>query len=223
MEMKTQLTDPRKLKPNPWNTNSVSVDNMEKLKNSIKDLGFVTAVVVRELPSGELEILGGQHRVETAIAMGLKEVPTINVGRIPDVKAKKIGLVDNARYGSDDTISLAKLIEDIGMSADQLADFLPFTQQDFESISKAVMIDLDSLDMAVGDDDDLGVEVEDLKKKTKPERTHEVLKFRLSLADSERVRQKIEATMKSEGLHDDDELTAAGLALAFLLLNKAAT
>ena len=215
--MQTQLISPKELQRNPWNSNRVSPENMAKLKASIADLGFVSAVVVRELPTGELQILGGQHRVETAVEMGLKEVPCINVGRITDAHAKKIGLVDNARYGIDDTISLAKIFDEIGMTSDQLAEFLPFTEQDFESITKAVSYDLDNLDML--DEDDMDVDVEEVKSK-RVEKTHDVLKFRVTLADAERIRQRIESTMKSEGLVDDDELTAAGSALALLLLSK---
>lgn len=218
--MQTLLANPSKLKPNPWNTNKVTPENMAKLEKSIRDLGFVSAVVVRELPDGTLQILGGQHRVETAVAMGLKEVPCLNLGSVPDAKAKKIGLVDNARYGVDESIGLAKLLEDIGLSSTELAEFLPFTQQDFESITAAVNFNLDDLEMGIDEDEDLDVDVDDLKKATKPVKTHDVLRFRLPLGDAERVRQLVERTMKAESLHDDDELTAAGMALAILLLGS---
>jgi ParB-like chromosome segregation protein Spo0J len=215
--MQIQLRDPKTLRPNPWNTNAVGPENMKKLANSIRELGFVSAVVVRELPNGELQILGGQHRVETACDMGLTEVPTLNLGIISDVKAKKIGLIDNSRYGVDDTISLAKLYEEIGMSASELAEFLPFSEQDFETISRAVDIDIDNLDL---DDDDADGLAEETAKR--PEKTHDILRFRVSLGDAERIRQMIETTIKSERLQDDDDLTAAGSALAILLITAGA-
>lgn len=211
--------DPRTLSPNPWNSNHVSPDNMRKLRKSIEELGFVTAVVVRELPDGSLQILGGQHRVEVACDMGMKTVPVINVGRISDAKAKKIGLVDNARYGSDDTISLAKIYEEIGISSEELAAFLPFSQQDFDTISSAVDIDLDALELMGGEEDDKGLDPEEVRA-PKPARTHDFLRFRVTMGDAEKIRQLIEKTMKAEGLNDEDELTAAGMALAFLLLNS---
>jgi ParB family chromosome partitioning protein len=152
--MQTDLADPKTLKPNPWNSNRVSPENMRKLEASIRDLGFVTAVIVRELSDGSLQILGGQHRVETAVDMGLSKVPIINVGAIDDAKAKKIGLIDNSRYGNDDTIRLAKIYEEIGLSSEELAEFLPWSQLDFDTISAAVNIDLDALDMMQDGDDD---------------------------------------------------------------------
>ncbi len=217
--MQTELINPSKLKPNPWNSNRVTPENMRKLQKSITELGFVSAVVVRELPDGSLQILGGQHRVETAVEMGLKEVPVINVGRITDVKAKKIGLVDNARYGSDNTIDLAKLIEEIGLTSEQMAEFLPFTEQDFDSITKSVDYDLDNLEMGVSEEDDLDVDPDEVRA-PKPQKTHDMLRFRNSLGDAERINQLIEQTIKNNGLHDDDELTSRGLALSYLLLNK---
>jgi hypothetical protein len=48
------------------------------------------------------------------------------------------------------------------------------------------------------------------------------MRFRVPISDGERIRKRIETTLKAEGLNDDDELTAAGSALAFLLLNGAA-
>jgi ParB family chromosome partitioning protein len=218
--MQTDLADPKTLKPNPWNSNRVSPENMRKLEASIRDLGFVTAVIVRELSDGSLQILGGQHRVETAVDMGLSKVPIINVGAIDDAKAKKIGLIDNSRYGNDDTIRLAKIYEEIGLSSEELAEFLPWSQLDFDTISAAVNIDLDALDMMQDGDDDTP-DLDDIRK-PKPPATHEVMRFRVPISDGERIRKRIETTLKAEGLNDDDELTAAGSALAFLLLNGAA-
>ena len=110
MDYKIQSLDPKKLRPNPFNPNHVDPKNFAKLRKSIKDLGFASAVVVRELPDGTLQILGGQHRTQVAVEMGLKTIPVLNLGTIPDDKAKRIGLVDNSRYGTDDSLQLARQI-----------------------------------------------------------------------------------------------------------------
>jgi ParB family chromosome partitioning protein len=211
--------NPKDLKPNPWNTNRVSPDNMTKLKRSITDLGFTSAVVVRELPDGSLEILGGHHRCEAAIELGIKAVPILNLGVISDAKAKKIGLVDNSRYGVDDTIALAKLLEDMGVSSAEMAEFLPFTEADFDTVQRAVQVNLDELEFMDPDEDD-GPADDDMGERQRPQKTHEVLRFRVGLGEAERIRQLIEKTIKREGLDDSDELTAAGSALALLLFNQ---
>lgn len=215
--MEPTLLDPRVLRPNPWNTNKVSPDNMVKLKKSITELSFVTSVVCRQLSDGSLQILGGQHRTEAAIEMGLKEVPVLNLGTVEDNKAKKIGLVDNSRYGTDDTISLAQLYSDIGITSDELASFLPYSELDFDTVKRAIDIDLDDLDISL-DDEEQSVDPEQVKER--PQRTHDILKFRVSLGNAERLRQKIEKTIKREGFDSEtDDLTAAGEALSHLLLN----
>lgn len=213
--MKTLEVDPRSLVPNPWNSNKVGEDNMQKLKKSIQDLGFASAVVVRENSEGQYEILGGQHRTEAAIELGLDTVPVVNLGTIDDVRAKKISLVDNHRYGNDDVIQLAKIIEEIGEGAEDLEAFMPVSTADIDAVLNMVDLDLDNFDLDLDEDEDEPVDAD------RPERTpktHDVLKFRLSLRDAEEVRVLIEKTIKREGFTDNDEMTNAGDALAHLLL-----
>ena len=213
--MQSLEIDPKVLVPNPWNSNHVSPDNMDKLKRSIKDLGFASAVVVRELPDGTLEILGGKHRTEAAIELGLKKVPVVNLGALDDRKAKKIGLVDNHRYGNDDVLALAKIFEEIGEDAATLTNFLPVGQADIEAVIGSVDFDLDAFDMDIPEDED---EEDDGPAPERKAKTHDVLKFRINVADAERIRQLIERTMKDEKLDASDDMTNAGDALAFLLL-----
>lgn len=216
--MQSTTRHPKELKPNPFNPNRVGPDNMAKLKRSITELGFVSAVVCRELSDGTLQILGGHHRVEAAIELGLHEVPVLNLGPIDDVRAKKIGLVDNSRYGTDDTIQLARVLEEIGASTQELADFLPFSEADFDVVIRSTDINLDDLQMHMPEDDE---EPEDFEeRKPRDPKTHDVLRFRVPLADSERINRLIEKTIKREGLSEDDDLTAQGAALAILLLGS---
>ena len=214
--MEQALVDPRILKPNPWNSNHVDPKNWSKLRKSIKELGFTSAVVVRTLDDGSLQILGGQHRTEVAIDLGLAVIPVLNLGRISDEKAKKIGLVDNSRYGADDSLKLAKLIEEIGDP--DLTSFLPLQDEDLQAIMRAVDIDLDTLDVLPED----SPEEDDAPREERPDRplkTHEIMTFRVTCRDAEAIRTKIEKTIKKEGLDDgSDDKTLAGSALAILLL-----
>ena len=91
-----------RLRPNPWNTNSVGAQNFEKLKGSIEKLGFFKPILARELDGGQFEILGGEHRWRAAMEQGISTVPVISVGKISDLVAKQMSLVDNERYGEDD-------------------------------------------------------------------------------------------------------------------------
>ena len=106
------------LRPNPWNTNSVGAQNFEKLKGSIEKLGFFKPILARELDGGIFEILGGEHRWRAAMEQGISTVPVMSVGKINDLVAKQMSLVDNERYGEDDQIALQRLIEEIQSEID---------------------------------------------------------------------------------------------------------
>lgn len=212
--------DPRILEPNPWNSNRVPPDNMEKLKRSITELGFSTAVVVREIKDGKkvrYQILGGKHRVDAAVELGIPLVPVVNLGEIDDVKAKKIGLVDNHRYGNDEVMQLSKIFEEIGDDSNILSMILPVSQADIEAIIGASNIDLDSFDIEIDEPEEADPD-EERAPKERPLKTHEIMKFRMKLSDADRLRQLIEKTIKEESLADGDDMTNAGEALAMLVL-----
>lgn len=199
------------LRPNTWNTNHVSPENETKIKASLERFGFVRPIIVRENPSidGEYEILGGQHRWEVAIRMGYTQVPVINLGPIDDKTAKEIGLVDNGRYGEDDTLELADLLQSLG-NADELLSFLPYSGDDLDSIFSASDIDLSTLDMPAGNDapPDLGLSATP---------TTQIMRFKVPLEDAGRIERMMEATMKAQGFTGEDSLSNAGNALVHLL------
>lgn len=206
---KTETIDPALLVPNPWNTNVVSPDNEAKLEESIRRFGMFKPVVVRELDDGTLEILGGEHRAGVAKRMGLKKIPVINLGKIDDKKAKEISLVDNGRYGTDDTLQLAELLESLG-DADDISTFMPFSETDLASIFSSVNIALDDLDL---DDTEPAPSL----PKEKPIQTHTIMRFKVPVEDQSWVTDLIEKTMKSQKFTESDSLTNAGDALVYLL------
>lgn len=190
---------------------------MDKLRNSIRDLGFSSSVVVRELSDGRLQILGGRHRVLVAKEQGI-EVPILNLGKIDDVQAKKISLVDNQRYGNDDVDALASVLESLDIDTEGLAQLMPVSVADMNDIIRAsATIDLDDLDF-IGDEDDDSPPPE--APAERPAKTHEIVKFRLTMRDAENVRVKIENTIRDLGLKGGDEMSTAGEALAFLILGE---
>ena len=171
-------------------------------------------VVVRQLQDGTLEIIGGEHRWEASKSLGLKEIPVVNLGSISDKKAKEISLVDNGRYGADDTLQLAELLEDIGVGAEELAGFMPFTESDFASIFSSVNIALDDLDI----DPD-----EELPKTptSKSVQTHQIMRFKVPVDDVSVITDLIERTMKEQRFTDEDSLSNAGNALVYVLTQVA--
>ena len=203
---------PKDLQPNPWNTNHCSPELENRLDASIRRLDMFKPIVVRTLPDGSLQILGGQHRAESAIRVGLEQVPIYNLGQISDQKAKEIGLVDNSRYGSDDSLQLANLLRELGDVSD-LGEFMPFSDADFANIFSSTEIDLDMLDIP---DDRLEKEVPSTPAPASVQ-THQTMRFRVPIEDVENLSAKLEKVMRAQGFTEADSLTNAGDALVFVL------
>lgn len=205
------------LRPNPYNPNRVSAENEKKIRESIKRNGIFKPIIVRQVASvAGYEIVGGQHRWEQAKELGLKVVPIANLGEIEEKRAKEIGLLDNARYGADDTLSLSEILKEIG-NAEEIQSFLPYGETDLSAIFSATNIDLNTLDVGQNELKTEEIQTSDEGPAVKPTKTHTVMRFKIGLADAERVTKLIASTQKSQGLTTEDELTNAGDALIHLL------
>jgi ParB-like chromosome segregation protein Spo0J len=203
------------LNPNPWNTNRVTPENERRIEESLKRFaafgGFFKPITVRTLPDGSLEILGGQHRWEAAVRLGIKEVPIFNVGSVSDETAQAIGVVDNGRYGEDDPVALGALLKQIG-TPEELSKFLPFTEIDFTNLFAASSIDLDQL----------GLENSDAEKTPappKPPATHQLMRFKVPVEDVAVITERIEQVMREKNLTAEDSLSNAGAALVHIFKN----
>ena len=204
------------LRKNPWNTNQCSPDTERKIRNSLERNGMFKPIIVREVEGLDgWEILGGQHRWEQAIELGHATVPVANLGPIDDIKAKEIGVIDNARYGVDDSLAFAELLKEIG-DADDLQNFLPYGQSDLDLIFASSTIALDDLD---------ALEISEDPEKPEPaspkqEKTHTIVRFKVPLGDAERLTALIASTKKTQGFTASDDLTNAGDALVHLLSDQ---
>ncbi|RLX17933.1 chromosome partitioning protein ParB [Escherichia coli] len=182
--------DVANLRPNTWNTNSVGAQNFEKLKGSIEKLGFFKPILARELEDGFFEILGGEHRWRAAIEQGISTVPVLSVGKISDVVAKQMSLVDNERYGEDDEISMV--------------------------LAKEAAIDLEALEaLSRGSDEPV-----DTDKREKTERVgaeHQTMRFKVTFDASDRVAETIKNIIKEQAINTGNEMENAGEALVWLV------
>lgn len=211
MDYKIDQVHPDTLVPNTWNSNIVSPENEAKLDASLKRFGVFKPVIVRELADGTLQIIGGEHRAQSASRLGYSKIPVVNLGVISDKKAKEISLVDNDRFGEDDSFKLSELIGSLG-SMEEVASFTTFTDADLDSIFTSSSIALDELDALSLPSDEV-----DLPKE-KATQTHQIMRFKVPLKDVDAVTQKIEKAIKVQGFDDSDSLTNAGDALVHLLL-----
>lgn len=205
-----QVIEPNKLRGNPWNPNVLDPASEHKLDASLKRLGFFKPIIARELDAGVLEILGGHHRWESAVRLGLDKIPIINLGKVSDERAKEIGLADNGRWGHDDAGKLAEVFADLDI--DELTEFLPYSENDLSAIIATADIDLDDLDL---DDDDV-----DLGGDTKAPPTDTIMRFKVPVRDAEAISETIRRVVAEQGFDGSNALTNAGDALVHLLLGE---
>ena len=212
--LEIQQVSPLDLKPNSWNTNVVSVENEAKIEASMDRYGIFKPILVRTLDSGDFEILGGAHRTEAAIRKGIDLVPIINLGNLDDSRAKEISLVDNGRYGADDALKLTDLLNSLDSSHDEFSTFLPYSNDEIESLFSTTIIALDDLDL--DDDEDLDSEPVTLPTNTNKSQT-QIMRFKVNIEDAESVTKMFETIMKDQELTEEDSLTNAGDALVWLV------
>jgi len=195
------------LAPNPWNSNRVGPEMEQRLRASITEFGLYKPILVRQTLNGSLQILGGEHRWRVASDMGLETIPVVNLGLVSDKRAKLLGLADNGQYGEDDARLLSQILADIG--AEDVAEFLPYSDQDLAGLLSATEIDLD--DLGFDDDDHADAPVEAAPRATI---THEVMRFKVPVEDAERFRKFIEHVVKMKGFTTEaDSMVAGGMAL----------
>ncbi len=209
-----------KLIPNGWNTNSVPVLNMDKLKESVTQLGMFKPVVVRE--KGEMyEILGGEHRWRAAVELGLPTIAIANLGVIDDIKAKQISVIDNERYGEDDADQFMTLLEEIQSATsydfsdlapidDLLKDVMPTLS------SEAAFRELEALSSEMG----MGTGMDESGSESLRERaeraevaSHQTMRFKVTTDGAELIESLIAAVIRDEGIKTGNKMEDAGEAL----------
>jgi ParB-like chromosome segregation protein Spo0J len=214
-QLEIQYTNPHRLVKNPWNPNEVDPINQDKIVESLRRLPFFKPVICRELPDGQLEILGGEHRVQAAMTLEMEQVPYINLGLLDDTTAKKIGLLDNGRYGEDNPQKMAELLSEIG-SLDELLDILDIDEAEMSSYFEHAAISDDEFDSLLDDEKDERTEV-DLASAVSAVQTHTIIRFKLTVEDAATVGELIKKTKSAQGFTDSDALSNDGNALMHLL------
>lgn len=208
-----------RLRPNPWNTNSVGAQNFEKLKGSIEKLGFFKPILARELDGGQFEILGGEHRWRAAMEQGISTVPVVSVGKISDLVAKQMSLVDNERYGEDDQVALQRLIEEIQSELDyQLSEIAPYDDELAATLARESAIDLEMLE-ALSRGDEEPIEKDSREKAERVGAEHQTMRFKVTFDASDRVTETIKSIIKEQAINTGNDMENAGEALVWLVDN----
>lgn len=92
-------------------------DKMRELADSVKELGFLAPVILRPVtslinPAIQYEIVAGERRWRTAIALGIKFIPAV-IRKLTDTQALTIALAENVQREDPDDWATAEGIKQL--------------------------------------------------------------------------------------------------------------
>jgi ParB family chromosome partitioning protein len=111
--------------PNPRQPRQIfDEDALEELKVSIREVGFLQPIVVRESGDGSYEIVMGERRWRAAQALGLDAIPAI-VRDTRDDAMLRDALLENIHRANlnplEEAAAYAQLLEEFGVTQEALA------------------------------------------------------------------------------------------------------
>lgn len=127
---------------NRWNPNIQTKEMFDKGVNSVKELGLLGAILVRET-AGCYEILDGEHRWKYCKELGYTEIEVETIGEIDDTQAQLLTVLLNNLRGKDDIEKRAKIYESLNQG--QLS-LLPFSQEEIENEKALFKFDFSQYD-----------------------------------------------------------------------------
>jgi len=135
--------------PNPWNPNRQDEATYQNQLASIQRYGFIQPIVVRELAPDKYQVIDGEHRLRAANELKMSRIPIWNLGKKSDADAKMLTEVFIHLRGNPDLELEAKLIRsltaDHKVSIAALADSIPLTADQIESLDKSLDFDWEAM------------------------------------------------------------------------------
>lgn len=114
------------IETNPYQPRSkFGEEGLNELASSIKELGIIQPITVRQLDEGRFQLITGERRYRAAIIVGLKKIPAYL--RIADDQAMlELALVENIQREDLDPVEIAisyqRLIEECQLTQENLSD-----------------------------------------------------------------------------------------------------
>ena len=128
-----------------------SSESIEELAKSIEKYGIIQPIIVTK-QEGYYEIVAGERRWRAAKKAGLKEIPCI-VRESDERKNKEIALIENIQREDLNPIDKArgfrKLIDDYGMTQQQLADTIGLNRSTVTNTLRLLNLDDRVIELAI--------------------------------------------------------------------------
>jgi hypothetical protein len=137
-----------KVRPNPWNPRKQNEAALvKKAVQSIEDIGFCGAVIVRSIEDGDYryEIIDGEHRYKALLKMGEEMCSIIDLGHVPNADAQLLTLNLNLIQGEMLVVDVASVITDLSerLGPDTLQEKLVLNEQELTELLSLARIDWD--------------------------------------------------------------------------------
>lgn len=122
----------------------------EKEQASIAEFGFLDPITVRSgRESGPLfkkkQIIDGEHRWKGGKALGMTEVPIVDLGRLSDARAKTLTELLNKLRGENDPMRWAAMVQEINLQEPELVQFLPYQEVELQALLRSSEVDWEQL------------------------------------------------------------------------------
>ena len=109
--------------PNQPRTN-FKKESIDELKKSIKELGLIQPITVRELKNNKFQLISGERRLKAFKLIGLKTIPSY-VRKANDIESLEMALVENIQREDLDPIEIAlsynRLLKEINLTQEELS------------------------------------------------------------------------------------------------------
>ena len=124
------------LREAPWNSNSMDEAMLSRLERSIRRFGLVGVLVVRRLPDGAYEVLGGNQRLGALRRLGWATAPC-TVVVLDDSESRLLSQALNRIAGEDDLGLRAHMIRDVlnRVTREQVLALLPETSESLNPLA----------------------------------------------------------------------------------------
>lgn len=120
----------------PWNYKDNDDRAMAALGENIKRNGMLENLVVRQLKTGALEIINGNHRYDALQQLGIEEVTVCNVGKVSDAVARRIAVELNETEFPTDKLRLGQVLREITAEFDveDLMATMPYSDKELDKL-----------------------------------------------------------------------------------------
>ncbi|MBO4719235.1 MAG: ParB/RepB/Spo0J family partition protein [Prevotella sp.] len=98
---------------------------MAELANSIREIGIITPITLRQMPDGKYQIIAGERRWRASQQAGLKSIPAY-IRTVEDQNVMEMALVENIQREDLNAIEIAlayqHMADTLGMTQESIAD-----------------------------------------------------------------------------------------------------